>query len=152
VGPLQQALAVVLAEFFCFSLKAQRYHWNTTGPGFYTYHLLFERVYTTVYSEVDRIAEELRGLGSVVPAGLEEFSELSSVESGVGVVSGGAACVVLLDDCAVLLADLHAAALAAQEVVATGGAPAGVAGGCLNLVGDLQESVSQVAYLLRSQG
>lgn len=43
-------------------------HWNIEGSNFYQFHLLFERIYETVESKVDVLAEQARGLGIEIKA------------------------------------------------------------------------------------
>lgn len=43
-------------------------HWNIEGTDFYQFHLLFERIYETVGSKVDGLAEQARGLGIEIRA------------------------------------------------------------------------------------
>lgn len=43
-------------------------HWNTVGPDFYQYHLLFERIYGIVEENVDVLAEQARGVGVEIKA------------------------------------------------------------------------------------
>lgn len=43
-------------------------HWNIEGSNFYQFHLLFERIYETVESKVDGLAEQARGLGIEIKA------------------------------------------------------------------------------------
>jgi DNA-binding ferritin-like protein len=45
-------------------------HWNVTGPDFYHFHLLFERVYETFAKKFDPMAEQVRGLGIEIPASI----------------------------------------------------------------------------------
>ncbi len=42
---LAEALSQVLANTFILSLKTQSFHWNVTGPMFYTLHSMFEDQY-----------------------------------------------------------------------------------------------------------
>lgn len=42
---LVQSLKIVLANTYVFYNKAQNYHWNITGPRFYTQHLFLEDIY-----------------------------------------------------------------------------------------------------------
>jgi starvation-inducible DNA-binding protein len=45
-------------------------HWNVTGPDFYHFHLLFERLYETFAEKFDTMAEQIRGLGIEIPASI----------------------------------------------------------------------------------
>jgi starvation-inducible DNA-binding protein len=70
----------VLADTVVFYFKAQSFHWNVTGSNFPQYHEFFGGVYEQVYGNIDRLAEEIRALGSMAPknlAGLIADSTLS---------------------------------------------------------------------------
>lgn len=47
-------------------------HWVSRGPTSYSDHLLFERLYTTVASEIDQVAEKAVGMG-VTPEEMTPF-------------------------------------------------------------------------------
>ena len=70
----------VLAETFALYLKAHNYHWNVEGPDFPQYHEFFGDFYEEVYGAVDRIAEEIRALGSYAPGSFGRFKELSTIQ------------------------------------------------------------------------
>ncbi|MFA6049789.1 MAG: hypothetical protein WC761_01210 [Candidatus Paceibacterota bacterium] len=42
----------------------QQNHWQSSGPVFYSDHLLFERLYGTVTGQVDKVAEKAVALGN----------------------------------------------------------------------------------------
>lgn len=56
-------LCRVLADEFVLYTKLRKYHWNVTGPMFFTLHELFEQHYTTVSTAIDNVAERSRALG-----------------------------------------------------------------------------------------
>lgn len=76
---LQQAIKIAFASEFSFYLKAHNYHWNVTGPMFPQLHDLFGKIYEEVYGSIDTFAEEIRALGTFVPASYSRFSMLSAV-------------------------------------------------------------------------
>jgi DNA-binding ferritin-like protein len=43
-------------------------HWNVVGKDFYSLHLLFQRIYTTLGAQIDGFAEQIRGAGLEIPA------------------------------------------------------------------------------------
>jgi starvation-inducible DNA-binding protein len=77
---LQNALKIALASEFSFYLKAHNYHWNVTGPMFPQLHDLFGKIYEEVYGSIDQFAEEIRALGTFVPASYTKFSMLSQID------------------------------------------------------------------------
>lgn len=74
------ALSNVLADTFGLYLKTHNFHWNVTGPTFYTLHTLFEEQYNELWLAVDAIAERIRSLGFVAPGSYSEFSRLTYVQ------------------------------------------------------------------------
>ena len=80
---LSQALKIVLANHYAFSLKAQNFHWNVEGPDFLQYHTLFEKIYNEVYASVDIIAEEVRSIGFYTPGSFRRYLELSQIEDQI---------------------------------------------------------------------
>ncbi len=80
---LVQALKVVLANHYAYSLKAQNFHWNVEGPDFHQYHGLFAEIYEEVYGSVDVIAERVRTLGAYTPGSFSRYSQLSQIEDQI---------------------------------------------------------------------
>lgn len=67
VAPLSAVLAVLRAASFLH----QTHHWQTSGPGYYADHLLFDRLYKDSQPHIDQLAEKAVALGStelVTPA------------------------------------------------------------------------------------
>lgn len=69
-----------LADTYLLYLKTQNFHWNVTGPNFFSLHKLFEEQYQELGLAVDEIAERIRALGCFTRASFSEFSTLSSLK------------------------------------------------------------------------
>lgn len=95
---LQQAIKIAFASEFSFYLKAHNYHWNVTGPMFPQLHDLFGRIYEEVYGSIDTFAEEIRALGTFVPASYTRFSMLSAVSDETDIPPAESMLRELLDD------------------------------------------------------
>jgi starvation-inducible DNA-binding protein len=95
---LSQALKIVLANHYAFSLKAQNFHWNVEGPDFVQYHGLFAGIYDEVYSSVDTIAERVRTIGFYTPGSFRRYLELSQVEDQVEIPNARSMIEKLLAD------------------------------------------------------
>ena len=95
---LVQALKIVLANHYAYSLKAQNFHWNVEGPDFYQYHGLFESIYSEVYGSVDVIAERVRTIGAYTPGSFRRYSELSQIEDQVEIPNAQSMIQKLLAD------------------------------------------------------
>ncbi len=99
---LSQALKIVLANHYAFSLKAQNFHWNVEGPDFSQYHALFGDIYEEVYGSVDTIAERVRTIGYYTPGSFRRYLELSQVEDQVEIPNARSMMEKLLADINVL--------------------------------------------------
>jgi len=95
---LSQALKIVLANHYAFSLKAQNFHWNVEGPDFSQYHALFGDIYEEVYGSVDTIAERVRTIGFYTPGSFRRYLELSQVEDQVEIPNARSMMEKLLAD------------------------------------------------------
>jgi starvation-inducible DNA-binding protein len=92
------ALSNVLADTFSLYLKTHNFHWNVTGPTFYTLHALFEEQYNELWLAVDAIAERIRSLGFVAPGSYREFSKLTYVQEPNGPMNATEMMAELLRD------------------------------------------------------
>lgn len=117
--------------------KSLNYHWHVTGPDFYQYHLLLQRVYETLDGFTDRLAEHIRGMGRV-PGAFSLYIQLSSVQEDTTVPPATTMLSNLLADVQTLKADLAAAATSATNQ------------GTLNMLGDIDEAFDTLTYLLGS--
>ncbi len=77
VGHVVQALNIALAGTYTLYLKTQNFHWNVTGPHFYSLHQLSDQQYHELGEAVDTIAERIRALGHPVVASFTQFQKLS---------------------------------------------------------------------------
>ncbi|AHD02208.1 Dps family protein [Leisingera methylohalidivorans] len=62
-----KAVSEVLAETYRLVLKPQTYHWNVTGPLFFSIHEMTEAQYTGMFTAADVLAERIRALGKPAP-------------------------------------------------------------------------------------
>jgi starvation-inducible DNA-binding protein len=95
---LAEALSHVLANTFILSLKTQSFHWNVTGPMFYTLHSMFEEQYNELYRAGDAIAERIRALGADAPGSYREFSKLAYLRESEAMPSATGMIGELLSD------------------------------------------------------
>ena len=82
---ISDGLASLLADTYTLYLKTHNFHWNVTGPMFYTLHNMFEEEYRELWPAVDDIAERIRALGHPAPGTYAAFSKLSSIKEVEGV-------------------------------------------------------------------
>ena len=55
-----EGLADVLGDTYRLMFKSHAYHWNVTGPLFYSLHKLTETQYEDLFGAADVIAERIR--------------------------------------------------------------------------------------------
>lgn len=77
---ITDALMRVLADTFILYAKTHSFHWNVTGPNFYSLHTFFKGLYEDLIEGGDTIAERIRALGYWAPSSFSEFSALSAVK------------------------------------------------------------------------
>ena len=77
-GDLVAAVERVLADGFVFYYKSHSFHWNVEGSDFSEFHGFFGDIYDQVHDGLDRVAEEIRALGSYAP---RSFSQLLAITS-----------------------------------------------------------------------
>lgn len=119
---LAEKMKVVLATAHAFSLKAQNYHWNVTGPHFVEYHRFLGEIYEQVHGDVDEYAEFVRILGMFAPGSLSRFSELSRIKDETGIPTAKVMLTRLAEDNALfveILKSVHSAASEAKEFALT---------------------------------
>jgi starvation-inducible DNA-binding protein len=77
---LVNGLTVLLADTYMLYLKTQNFHWNVTGPHFFSLHKLFEEQYLALAAAIDELAERIRALGAHTPASFSYFLKISSLD------------------------------------------------------------------------
>ena len=63
-------LTNILADTYRLVFKTHAYHWNVTGPLFFSVHNLTEQQYENMFKAADALAERIRALGEVAPMSL----------------------------------------------------------------------------------
>ena len=72
-------LADVLADTYRLIFKTHAYHWNVTGPAFYSIHKLTDTQYEEMFTAADTLAERIRALGQLAPHKMSDMMERSRV-------------------------------------------------------------------------
>lgn len=78
-------LGTLLADEFMLYTKLRKYHWNVTGPEFFTLHEVFEKQYEEVAEYVDTVAERIRTYGAIAPGTFQEFQQMARLQEQPGV-------------------------------------------------------------------
>jgi starvation-inducible DNA-binding protein len=76
---LIDALTNVFADAFVFYFKAHSFHWNVVGKDFPQYHEFFGKIYEGVFSNMDKLAEEIRALNAPAPMNLASIVANSKI-------------------------------------------------------------------------
>ena len=130
-----------MAGAFVFYFKAQTFHWNVEGPNFPQYHDFFGTVYTTVYGSIDRLAEEIRMLGSYAPTSLADVLQKSGISESTDVQSTQAMFNTLLADNKTIMNGLTEGFKMAEEAGELGLA---------NYLQDLLDNHKKLAWMISS--
>lgn len=75
-----EILSKYLADSFYLYIKTHNFHWNVTGPLFFSLHKMFEEQYNELFLSLDSTAERIRTFNVPVPATTAQLKELSSIQ------------------------------------------------------------------------
>jgi len=78
-SPVTAALHGVLADTYALAVKTHGAHWNVTGPVFFQLHDAFAAQYDALFIAADDVAERIRALGAVAPAGIAGLAGATSI-------------------------------------------------------------------------
>ena len=84
-SPLVKRMNSLLADEYALFTKTLNYHWNVTGPRFYSMHEFLEGQYKELLTMIDNVAERIRKIGSKPMGTLSEFSDRSSIVERPGI-------------------------------------------------------------------
>ena len=73
------ALGDVLADTYRLIFKTHAYHWNVTGPLFYSVHKLTDEQYANMFAAADEVAERIRALGQLAPHRMDDILARSQI-------------------------------------------------------------------------
>jgi starvation-inducible DNA-binding protein len=88
----------LLANATVFYQKVRHYHWNVTGPHFFTLHDKFEELYTFWSDTIDEIAEQVRSRGDRPVHTLADVLDLASLEEDPSTPAAEEMVEVVIDD------------------------------------------------------
>lgn len=104
---ISNVLSDVLADTYRLIFKTHAYHWNVTGPFFYSIHKLTDDQYTDMFKAADELAERIRALGELAPYRLAEILERSRVKDAEELPGAGEMVEDLAGDHELLAQRLH---------------------------------------------
>jgi len=70
----------LLANESVIYTKTRNFHWNVTGPLFYSLHNLLEEQYDQIAKSIDEVAERARQMGFRAIGSMREFLDLASID------------------------------------------------------------------------
>lgn len=108
VEGIASGLADVLSDTYRLIFKTHAYHWNVTGPLFYSVHKLTEEQYEDMFKAADEVAERIRALGQLAPMKMADIMERSRVADLDDTPSAGEMINDLANDHEQLAHHLHA--------------------------------------------
>lgn len=95
---IADGLTNILADTYRLVFKTHAYHWNVTGPLFYSIHKLTEEQYEDMFAAADKVAERIRALGEIAPMSLSAVTSNSVIEDLGGRPTAREMVVDLADD------------------------------------------------------
>lgn len=131
----------LLASATVFYQKARHYHWNVTGPHFFTLHEEFEELYEFWTGAIDELAERVRSRGDRPVHTLADMVDLSSIEEDASTPEAPEMVRVVTADLGAL--DEQAGRLQEQ-------ADAAGDSGTEAVLGDLREQIEADRWMLRA--
>jgi starvation-inducible DNA-binding protein len=75
----------LLADEYALFTKTLNFHWNVTGPRFYSVHEFLEGHYKRLIGMIDDLAERIREIGFMPMGTMTEFCKNSRIEERPGV-------------------------------------------------------------------
>ncbi|MEM8771297.1 MAG: DNA starvation/stationary phase protection protein [Pseudomonadota bacterium] len=82
-------LGAALASTYTLYHKTHAYHWNITGPLFYSVHKLTDEQYQDLAAAADEIAERIRSIGFEAPVGLALYADNDTIKDVEGTPRAG---------------------------------------------------------------
>ncbi|MEO1243859.1 MAG: Dps family protein [Pseudomonadota bacterium] len=113
---LSELMGRVLASSYVLYHKTHAFHWNITGPMFYSVHKLTEEQYKDLAAANDDLAERIRAIGFTTPTGLTRYINESIVEDVTDMPSAGDMIQQLAQDHQAVATQLRDAVKEAEKV------------------------------------
>lgn len=109
------ALTKVLADSYAIYFKTHAFHWNVTGPTFFSLHEMFGAQYNEIWTALDTIAERIRALGGTPPSGPAALGRLASIADAKSNLEANAMVRELYEGNQAALKTIKAALAAAEK-------------------------------------
>lgn len=109
------ALTKVLADSYAIYFKTHAFHWNVTGPTFFSLHEMFGAQYNEIWTALDTIAERIRALGGTPPSGPGALARHATIADAKGNLEANAMVRELYEGNQAALKTIKAALSAAEK-------------------------------------
>jgi starvation-inducible DNA-binding protein len=110
-----EALTKVLADSYALYFKTHVFHWNVTGPTFFSLHEMFGAQYNEIWTALDEIAERIRAIGGTPPSGPSALGKHATIGEARGNLEANAMVRELHDGHQAALKTIKAALAVAQK-------------------------------------
>lgn len=104
-----------LANWIVLQMKLHNFHWNVTGPQFFTLHAKFEEYYEAAARRIDELAERVLALGGKPTATLQTALQLARVKEAGGNETAEEMVQALIQDFSLLSEEAKAGAAVAEQ-------------------------------------
>ena len=105
----------ILADATVFYQKLRHYHWNVSGPRFFQYHELFEKLYTGWADAIDEIAERILQRGGTPLHTLAEMLTGATITEDAEIPAGETMLARTMADLETLHGKMRDAAESAEQ-------------------------------------
>lgn len=112
---LAELMGRALASTYVLYHKTHAYHWNISGPLFYSVHKMTDEQYQDMAEAIDNIAERIRAIGFSTPTGLKRYLSESVVDDATETPEAGGMIAELASDHQKIATQLREAVKAADE-------------------------------------
>lgn len=85
IAPVIAALQHLLADFQIHYTNLRGFHWNVKGPGFFTLHAQFEKMYDDASEKADQLAERILMLGGTPDNRFSDYLRQARIQEIAGV-------------------------------------------------------------------
>lgn len=81
-------LNALLSSYHVFYINVRGYHWNVKGEHFFSLHVKFEELYTSLQVQIDEIAERILTLGGTPMHAYSDFAKHATIKEDKNVHNG----------------------------------------------------------------
>jgi len=131
----------LLADATVFYQKVRHYHWNVTGPHFFTLHDKFEELYTFWNDAIDELAERVRSRGDRPVHTLADVLDLAALEEDPSVPAAQEMVEGIVEDLSALDEQVQNLADRAEDADDSG---------TVTVLEDVSEQIEEDRWMLRA--